>query len=246
MDLQSPSPTGLDILLKKAFGYWSKTLFYQLIFSVTYFSVFFIVWFGVAQRYGLLDDFMAIFGRQGASIAEVQAEFQKIVKMPEYYNLSLATVFVMSFLFPLNMGFFQIYRKIDLNEKFGFDDLFSGYNGLNFFKFSSYFLFWIFVYQYTMITVVLGVAWVFVTMFVAPLMFFMNQRIFEAISLNFKALKLYPLEIAVCVLVAILFRYSGMLIFFFGILFTFPFWNAMIYTLYSKIFAEKEPEKSKG
>ncbi len=242
MDLQSPSPQGLDILLKKAFGYWSRTLFYQLVFSLVYFSVFFIVWFAVAQRYGLLDDFISVFGNRDANITEMQTAFQAIVKKPEYYNLSLATVFVMSFLFPLNMGFFQIYRKMDLNEKFGIEDLFVGYNGLNFFKFSSYFLFWIFVYQYTMITIVLGVAWVFVTMFVAPLMFFMNQRIFEAINLNFKAIKLYPLEIVICVIVAVLFRYSGMLIFLFGILFTFPFWNAIIYTLYSKIFAEKESE----
>ena len=223
MDLQPPSGIGLDFLLKKAFGYWSKTLFYQLIFSITYFSIFFIVWFAVAQRYALLDDFSALFSRQGASVSEIQTEFQKIIKMPEYYNLSLATIFVMAFLFPLNMGFFQIFRKMDLNEKVGMEDLFAGYNGFNFFKYSSYFLFWIFVYQYTMLTFVLGIAWVFVTIFVAPLMFFMNQRIFEAISLNFKALKLYPLEILVCVIVAILFRYSGMLIFLFGILFTFPF-----------------------
>lgn len=235
---------GLDGLLKTSFSYWSKTLLYQVLFSITYFSVFFIVWFAVAQRYGLLDDFATVFAQQGATVPEMQAELQKIFKMPEYYNLSLATLFTMAFLFPLNLGFFQIFRKIDLNEKTGIEDLFSGFNGVNFFKFAGYFLFWIFIYQYSMATVVLGIVWVFITIFVAPLMFFMDQRIFEAIGLNIKALKLYPLEIFVCVLVAIIFRYSGMLVFFFGILFTFPFWNAMIYTLYQKIFAEKEVKKS--
>jgi hypothetical protein len=35
------------------------------------------------------------------------------------------------------------------------------------------------------------VLWVAVTIFVAPLMFFMNKGIFEAITLNFKALGIY-------------------------------------------------------
>lgn len=234
-----PPAAGLDSLLKTAFGYWSKTLLYQFLFSITYFSVFFIVWTAVAQRYGLLDDFMAVFQMQGAKVTELQAEFKKITQLPEYYNLSLATVFTMAFLYPLNMGFFKIFRKMDQNEPTAIEDLFSGFNGINFFKFSGYFLFWIFIYQYSMVTVVLGIAWVFITIFVAPLMFFMDQRIFEAIGLNIKAIKNYPLEIFVCVLVAILFRYAGALVFFFGILFTFPFWNAMIYALYQKIFAEK-------
>lgn len=95
------------------------------------------------------------------------------------------------------------------------------------------------VYRLTIPTLFLAVLWVMITVFVAPLMFFSNKRIFEAISLNIQALRKYFLEILVCVIVAVFFRYIGFTLFFVGGLFTFPFWNAMIYSLYKTIFSEK-------
>ena len=238
MEANYPQKQGLDFILKKAFYYWNKTLLYQLLFSLTYFSIFILVYYFVALRYGILDELMTIVNNNAGDFKTMQLEMQKIVQKPEYYNLSLAIIFAMTFLFPLNIGFYQIFRKIDLKEQYGLEDLFSGYNGINFFKFSSFFLFWIFVYQYSMLLVFPAIIWVFLTLFSAPLMFFMDKRIFETISLNVKALKLYPLEIFVCVLVAIAFRYFGIFLFLFGFLLTFPFWNAMIYALYQKIFKE--------
>jgi hypothetical protein len=64
-------------------------------------------------------------------------------------------------------------------------------------------------------TIILPFIWVVVTIFVAPLMFF-NNRSFEAISLNFKALKSHFVEIFVCVIVAFLFKYVGFAVFLIG------------------------------
>jgi hypothetical protein len=169
----------------------------------------------------------------------VYTELNKIVVTDNYQNFTLWIMGTSIFLFPLNLGFYQIYRKIDLNEKLGLSDLFVGYNGLNFFKYISYYIFWYFVFRFTTPTIILAVAWVCITIFVAPIMFFMNKTIFESISLNFKALKMYFLEIFVCVMVAVIFKYIGFALFFVGALFTFPFWNAMIYSLYKTIFSEK-------
>jgi hypothetical protein len=88
-------------------------------------------------------------------------------------------------------------------------------------------------------TIILPFVWVMITLFVAPLMFFQNKTIFEGIALNWKALKLYFIEILVCVIVAFLFKYIGFTLFLVGGLLTLPFWNAMIHSLYKTIFDEK-------
>ncbi len=234
-----PQKSGLEITLKKAFFYWSKTLLYHVLFSLVYFSVFFLVYYYVAERYGILEKMMTALQQNQNNFSAMNEAMRKISALPEYYNLSLALIFAMTFLYPLNLGFLQIFRKIDLGEKYGIEDLFVGYNGLNFFKYSSYFLFWIFVYQIALSTIILGVVWVYITLFTAPLMFFMEKRIFETINLNIKALKLFFVEISVAIFVAFAFRYFGAITII-GFLFTFPFWNAMIYSMYQKIFTENK------
>ncbi len=233
-----PQKQGLDIILKNAFSYWSKTLIYQLLFSLVVFSFMILTYYFVAERYGILEKILAAVQKNEGNFMGLNEDMAALQATPEYYNLTLALIFAGAFMYPLNMGFFQIYRKIDLGEKYGIEDLFVGYNGFNFFKFASYFLFWFFVYLFGLKTIILSVVWVFITLFVAPLMFFMDKRIFEGIDLTIKSLRLYFLEITVCVLVAVAFKYIGALTVF-GLLFTYPFWNAVLYALYQKIFDEK-------
>ena len=86
-------------------------------------------------------------------------------------------------------------RLSNLNEEIVIGDLFVGYNGLNFFKFIGYFLFWLMIYLLIWQTIILPFLWVLATLFIAPLMFFLDKRIFEALSINFKALKMFFVEI---------------------------------------------------
>ncbi len=197
------------------------------------------VFFMCDAKYGIMGMFNEAAKYIHDGMKAYMTEFNKVVATNEYQSFALWIMGTSVFLFPLNIGFYQIYRKIDLNEKPELSDLFVGYNGLNFFKYISYYIFWYFVFRFTTPTIILAVAWVCITIFVAPIMFFMNKTIFESISLNFKALKMYFLEIFVCVMVAVVFKYIGFALFFVGALFTFPFWNAMIYSLYKTIFSEK-------
>ncbi|ASK31112.1 hypothetical protein CEY12_13790 [Chryseobacterium sp. T16E-39] len=239
MENKYPQKPGIDFILKQAFFYWNKTLIFQLMFSIIYFAIFFTGMFFFASRFGIWE--------QNQELAEAfklgtKAYMEKVAAISatkEYQNFSYAILGTIVFLYPLNLGLFQIFRKMDLNEKIEIGDLFVGYNGINFFKYVSYFLFWFFVYLLTAQTIILGIVWVLVTVFVAPLMFFTDKRIFEAITLNFKALKMYFVEIMVCVIVAFIFRYVGFALFLVGGLFTFPFWNAIIYSLYKTVFSEK-------
>lgn len=239
MQEKYPQKPGLDFILKQAFYYWNRTLLFQVMFSIIYFAVFFTAFFFFVDYYGissynaeLIDAF-----RKGQEAYLEQVQKMGTTENVIYFDYAFSGILI--FLYPLNLGFFQIYKKIDLKEPISLGDLFAGYNGLNFFRYVSYFLFWFMLFRLTTVTVIIPVFWVMVTLFVAPLMFFQNKTIFEAISINWKVLKMYFIEILVCVIVAFIFRYVGFALFFVGILFTFPFWNAMIYSLYKTIFTEE-------
>jgi hypothetical protein len=239
MQNKYPQKPGIDFILKQAFFYWNKTLVFQLMFSIFYFGIFLTVFFAADLKYNILSQYMETSKYLKDGMQAYAAQYTKMVSTPEFQNFSLMIVGTMIFLYPLNIGFYQIYRKIDLKEKLELGDLLVGYNGLNFFKYIGYYIFWFFIYINAAQTIILGIVWVIATVFVAPLMFFTNKRIFESVSLNFKALRMYFLEIMVCVMVAFLFKYLGFALFLIGGLFTFPFWNAMIYSLYKTVFSEK-------
>ncbi|CAD7806611.1 hypothetical protein CHRY9390_01535 [Chryseobacterium aquaeductus] len=239
-----PQKPGIDFILKQAFYYWNRTLLYQLVFSIVYFTIFFTVFLYISNRFGVYDQLLnATFeylkiGPKG--LTALQTELATIKSTENYEYTMLGMLAVSAFLFPLNLGFYQIYRKIDLKEQLELSDLFVGYNGLNFFRYTSYFVFWYLVSDMLKITVFLPFVWILITLFIAPLMFFQNKTIFEGIALSWKVLKLYFIEIFVCTLVAVLFKYVGFMLFLVGALFTFPFWNAMIYTLYKTFFTEEK------
>ncbi|TLX23781.1 hypothetical protein FE904_20295 [Chryseobacterium indologenes] len=239
MQTKYPQKPGLDFILKQAFFYWNKTLVYQLMFSMIFFGIFLTSLFFFGERYGILEQnqMLAEAFKQGTKV--YMEKIAELSATENYQMFTLAIWATMAFLYPLNLGMFQIFRKLDLKEKIELSDLFVGYNGLNFFKYLGYYIFWFLIYRFTIPTIFLAIIWVAMTIFVAPLMFFTNKRIFEAISLNLKALRMFFVEIIVCVIVAVLFKYLGFTLFLVGGLFTFPFWNAMIYSLYKTVFSEK-------
>lgn len=233
-----PQKVGIEPILRQAFSYWNKTLLFQLVFSLIFLSVFFSVYYYFSAKLGILDQYIAIFGKKSNDIVQMQKEVQKMAATPQYSQFSWIILTTMVLLYPLNIGFFKIYKKMDLGEKIDFEDLFSGYIGINFFIYTSYFLFWMMVFSYTLPTIILGIVWVFITLFSTPLMFFLDKRIFETIGLNFKALKSNFIKIFVGVFIAFFFKALGIFTIF-GVLFTLPFSNAMIYSLYKNIFVEK-------
>lgn len=237
MQQQFPQPTGIDFILKTAFRYWSRTLLYQVAFSLLYFSVFLCSLFYFANFFGIFEQYLLLSEKLSEGFSAYQQGVQDLAKNPNFMKFQLAIMLTLTFLYPLNLGLFKIYRKLDLNEPLKLEDLFAGYSGINFFIYFGYFLFWFMVYSYAASTIILGIIWVFLTLFSAPLMFFMDKRIFETFSPNVQALKRFPMEIFVGVFVAVFFRYFGLFTIL-GAVFTFPFWNAMIYALYKRIFTE--------
>jgi len=241
MQSEYPQKKSIEFILKQAFRYWSRTLIYQVIFSVLYILILFFTAAYFMNQFGITDQYFAAYQNymQSKDIQAYQSEISKLSELPQFQHFFWILIGMNVFLYPLNLGLFKIFRKLDLGEKPEMADLFAGYSGINFFIYIGFYMFWFIIYLYAIPTVFLAIIWVFITLFCAPLMFFMNKRIFESISLSIKGLRIYFIEIIVCIFVAVLFKYIGVLTFF-GMFFTFPFVNAMIYSLYKTIFTENQ------
>lgn len=229
---------GLGQILKNAFNYWNKTLFYQLVFSVLYFSLFFLGYFYMFQYFGLWDEFIKYQDLVRTDLPAFNKKMEEIARLPQMRNFALAFFVLLALINPLNVGLYKIYRKTDLKEPVSLNDLFAGYIGFNFFKFFGFYLFWIIIFTYANALLFLGIFWIFITLFCVPLMFFMDVKTFEGISLTFKVLRNNFSTVVPAMLVAFLFSLSGVLICGVGFLLTFPFLNAMIYTLYQHYYKE--------
>lgn len=240
MEKNYPQKVGIQQMLKTAFTYWNSTLFYQISFSLLYFSLFFLGYFYLFQYFGLWDEMNQHKDLLQTDFPAFNKKVEEVMTLPQAQNFILAIFFLLAFLNPLNVGFYKIYRKIDLKEKVELNDLFAGYIGLNFFKFLGFYLFWMIVFSYANSLLLLGIVWLIITLFSVPLMFFMNVNTIEGITLTVKGLKQDFTTVVVCMAVAVLFSLSGLALFGFGFLFTFPFWHAMIYTLYQHLFKEND------
>ena len=240
MDKNYPQKVSIQEILKTAFSYWNRTLFYQIAFSLLYFSMFFLGYFFLFKYFGLWDEMMQHSELLKTDFVAFNKKMEEVSKLPQTQSFLLGIFFLFAFLNPLNVGFYKIYRKIDLKEAISLNDLFAGYIGYAFFKFFGFYLFWMIIFSYANSFLLLGLVWVLLTIFSVPLMFFMNVNTIEGIKLTVKGLKKDFTTIFISVLIAALFSFSGLLLFGFGFLLTFPFWHAMIYTLYQQFFKENE------
>lgn len=238
MENNDPRKSGIEQILKTAFWYWNKTLTYQLLYSLLYFSMFFLGYFYLFRYFGLWDEFAKYSDLVKTDIPAFNKKMEEIARLPQARNFGLAFFFLLALINPLNVGLYKIFRKIDLKEPVAMKDLFAGYLGFDFFKFFGFYLFWIIIFTYANALLVVGLVWVFITLFSIPLMFFMDVKTFEGIMLTVKGLRKNFGIILIGMVIALLFSLSGFLLFGVGFLLTFPFWNAMIYALYQHIYKE--------
>jgi hypothetical protein len=234
----------IETIFKEAFGYWKQTLAFQLIFSLLYFGILFSVIYFAAMQLGIYEQYMSLFQKNQGNFVQMQKELKTLLSNPEYTKFSMIILATNVFLFPLNLVFYRIFKKIDLKQPIALQDLFAGYHGVNFFIYISFYLFWSMIYSYLAPTVVLGIAWVLITLFTAPLMFFYNINIFQSLKINFQVLKQHFLVVFLGVIIALFIKYVGIFAFGIGILFTFPFFNSMIYALFKNIFTEEAKNNS--
>lgn len=228
----TPPKPDFGKLLTDAYQYWVSILPFQFLFSVLYFSVTLFAGLYAFRYYGLFDEIQKF---QSLLYTDSQAFLEKYEALMQtdnaVYFLQVMMV-IKAIIFPLNIGFFKIYRKLDLGEKPVTDDLFAGYQGHYFFLFAFYALVWNVISSFLSIFTLL---WIPMLLFVPALMFFRGFSYFRSFKISVQIFVQNFILIVIASIVASFFSYSGFLLFFFGIFFTFPFWNAMIYVLYKNL-----------
>ncbi|MDL1913926.1 MAG: hypothetical protein FDW93_05295 [Bergeyella sp.] len=223
-------------VLDETFFYAKKNWAFHVFFSLIYLSVYFSVTFYFAYRYGVIEEISSLM----KNIEPISVLIERVALLGTQENIktfSLIVFALQAFLFPLHVGLFKIYKKTDLKETIGPSDLFSGYSGVNFFIFVSYFILWKFMMDLSFLFFPLAFLWILFTLLATPLMFFKNLSSFRAISLSFKATIRHIFLLFLAFILSLFFRYAGFLLFVFG-LFTYPVIITTIYVLYKKIFEE--------
>jgi len=219
----------------KAVGYWKKTIFFQIVFSILYFAIYIGLNFFLCNYYGIYDQLLD-FPYITNNIHILTERYIEILSSEAFGKVVIWMIVVSAILFPLNIGLLNIYQKLDNLEKVSLIDLFAGYRGNGFFKYLGYYLFWGGVYHFCKVNLILMIIWVITTSLVGPLMFLKNVSVTKALQLNFKAVKLNVWNFLLVFLLSVFGSYVGYVFIGIGILLTFPFWNAVIYVFYKEVF----------
>lgn len=232
----APQKVSIEEVLKTAFHYWKSTLAFQLVVTVLYFSVILIA--GLQLSFYYFGDKMQAFTPELLQTPELfRTKIAELVASENGQYFQIVISLIKAAMFPLGIGLFKVYSVLDQNKKPVFSDVLDGYSGSNFFKFWGFALFWNVVFQLGLSFFLLpGILWVLITLFVGPLLYFTPMRMIEAVSISGKVFVANWSLLFPCAAIAFLFSYAGSILFLVGFLFTFPFWYAVIYTLFKKYF----------
>lgn len=230
----------VEQVIREAFSLWRASMMYNLMFSVFYFVLYFTFMFGLLTYTGvghmLQETFPILLKNPDLYAKRVQA----IVQTPEFVRFSIMNIICLGLIFPLQVGLLHLVHKVDNKKEVSVNDLFKGYSGFDFFKYSSFYILWMMISNSFAVLGILGVVikiiWVMLTLFVVPLMFFKKEPMGTAFIWNFNVVKQNTLMVLLCVLLAGVFSALGFFVFLIGYALTFPFWISMIYTLYKYIF----------
>ena len=234
--MTTPKPE-IGKLLTEAYEYWMRTIPFQFLFTVIYFSVTMFAGSYAFRYYGLFEEIQKF---QGLISTDRQLFLDKYTALMQTENAILflqVMMVVKAIIFPLNIGFLKIYRKLDLGEKLETGDLFAGFNGHYFFLFVIYSLAWSVINNFLSIFTLI---WIPMPLLVPALIFFKGFNYFQAFKVSVQTFQRHIVLILIAVMVAILFSYCGIIMFFVGIFLTFPFWNAIIYVLYKHLIGDFE------
>lgn len=222
-------------IVSEAYQYWMRTLPFQLLFSVLYFTIFMFSAMYAFRYYGLFEEVMKI---QDLFYSDSRAFFNKYSEIMQTENarsFAMVVMVIKSVIFPLNIGFLKIYRKLDLGEQPQISDLFAGFQGNYFFLFVLYALAWNVINNYLLIFTII---WIPMLLMIPSLIFFRNYSVFQAFKKSVQIFRAHAFLMIIATLASIVISYSGLVMFFFGIFITFPFWNAVIYVLYKNLAAD--------
>lgn len=226
----------VEQVISDSFSLWKQGMKYNILFSLLYFGLLIAFNSVILLHTGILEKITKLSPLLSKNPDVFMQRMMALTQTTEFANYALMMATCSSLVYPLHIGLMNIFRKMENKEEVSFGDLLEGYNGMNFFKYASYYMCWLMIYNFLESTfILLGLLWIMLTLMIVPIMYFKSIALGEAFLLSFQVLKNNFILVLVCVLVAAIFGYSGILLFGFGRILTFPFWCAIVYTLYKNI-----------
>lgn len=222
-------------IISEAYQYWMRTLPFQLLFTILYFSIFMFSAMYAYRYYGLFDEIMKIQDLFYSDFKTFTEKYSELMQTENARSFAMVVMVIKSVLFPMNIGFLKIYRKLDLGEQPRMSDLFAGFQGHYFFVFLAYALFWNVINNYLLFFTIVCIP---MLLMIPSLVFFKNYNLFQAFRISVQVFRKHILLLFLSTILSILISYSGLIMFFFGIFVTFPFWNAVIYVLYKRLIGD--------
>lgn len=229
--------------LAMAFGLWRKTMKYNALFSLVYYSAFILLMIGAGNYVGFWEKYLEI-------TPYLEEDVRLFLK--KYTELMTSKVGQLMFVFqqigmvlvsPLWVGLLLVLQKRTKQETVDFSDLFVGYNGMNFFKYAGFCFLSTMISSafnlYSLLGLVLIILWTMQTLLVFPIMFFQREPMGISMLMSFQAMRHNFFPMLILVIVGTLFIYSGMLFFWIGIIFTMPFWATLVFSIYQQIFNDE-------
>lgn len=229
----------LDEVINQSFKYWKATLSFQFVVTVLYFGIIFISLFQLVQYY--FGDKLYIFTPELLQDPiKFNLKIRELLATENGSYLQIVLSLLKASLFPLFIGLFRVYTLIDEGKKPNLSEVLDGYKGSNFFKLWGYAIFWNVIFSFGNVILFhsrcfMGVSYCFCR----SVIIFTPMRMLEAINISAKVAWANWKIVLPCAIIAFLFSYSGFILFFVGFLFTYPFWNAIIYTLFKRFFSIK-------
>lgn len=228
--------TGPHHIPQTAIEYWKKTIIFQAIISLLYFGIYMTLALVVFNYYGITEQLNSLSPYFGGDLEVLQKKYIELATSENFRLASYWIVGIVSLLWPLNLGLLKIYSRIDAKEMITPRDLFAGYEGIDFFKYLGYGLLWNVIFFFSKTLFFLAPIWVLITLLAGPLLFLGKQSIPNALRLSMQAVST-NLSLSLFLLcLGFLLSYSGLLLCILGVVFTYPFWNALLYVYYKKVF----------
>lgn len=233
-----------------SFELWRKAMKYNILFSLVYYGVFILLIIGAGNYVGFWEKYWEITPHLSEDVALFFKKYTELMTSKVGQLMVIFQQMGLVLVSPLWVGLLAILRKITLGETLHFSDLFVGYNGGAFFKYAGFCFFSTMISSamglYSLLGVVLMLLWTMQTMLVFPIMFFKKEPMGIAMIMSFQAMREHFFPMLVMTIVGTLLMYSGLIFFWVGILFTMPFWAAMIFSLYQQIFNNEEMNNERG
>jgi hypothetical protein len=232
----------IEAIFSHSFALWKKNLKHVVIFSIVSAMFYFLLSFLLAKYFGIIDKVLSI---QGQPLKQIVVQIDLHIKGLGWQYLLVTQLIVAMCVWPLKAGFVHLLHKHEQGQRPSTQDLFFAYQGENIGKFLPYFIGFallnIVLTAVPLLSVALVLMQILYGLLVVPVMVVENQSTGQSISKAMYLNSQNRISMVVLAFLGWLLSYAGIVVFVFGMLFSWPFLTIICYSAYVVLSQPKTP-----